>query len=72
MTDRGTEFVGVVSEQVRPEPTRSRAATALFVLGLVAVAVNSSLYFFGVDSLSHPAVSVFALSLLVPLYLQER
>ncbi|NEU55955.1 hypothetical protein [Halorussus sp. MSC15.2] len=72
MTDRGTEFVGVASEQTRPEPNRSRAATALFVVGLMTVVANSTLYFFGVDSFSHPAVSVLALSLLVPLYLQER
>lgn len=43
-------------------------ATFLYVVGLAVVALNSALYFFGVDSLSHPFVSVLALGLLVPLY----
>ncbi|WP_158056092.1 hypothetical protein [Halorussus halophilus] len=43
-------------------------ATFLFVVGLTIVACNSALYFFGVESLSHPVVSVLALGLLVPLY----
>ncbi|WP_435175726.1 hypothetical protein [Halorussus sp. AFM4] len=67
MTERGTQFAGLAADS-----GRSRAATALFVVGLVAVAANSALYFFGVDSLSHPAVSVLALALLIPLYLGER
>jgi hypothetical protein len=51
---------------------RSRAATALFVVGLATVCANSALYFFGVDSLSHPAISILGLALLAPLYLKER
>ena len=51
---------------------RSRAATALFVVGLATVCANSAFYFFGLDSLSHPAISVLGLALLVPLYLKER
>jgi hypothetical protein len=50
----------------------SRAATALFVVGLATVCANSALYFFGVDSLSHPAISVLGLALLAPLYLKKR
>lgn len=72
MTHRGNEFFGVAPEQAGSEPNRSRAARVLFVVGLATVAVNSALYFFGVDSFSHPAVSVLALALLVPLYLRER
>ncbi|WP_137284960.1 hypothetical protein [Halorussus salinisoli] len=74
MTERGTEFTGFTSdaEQLRVDAERSPLATALFVVGVVAVAVNSALYFFGVEALSHPAVSVFGLALLVPLYLEER
>ncbi|NHN59715.1 MULTISPECIES: hypothetical protein [Halorussus] len=67
MTERGTQYAEVASG-----PERSRAATALFVVGLVAVVANSALYFFGVESVSHPTVSVLALGLLVPLYLKER
>lgn len=72
MTERGTEFAGVTGEKDWTEDARSRAATVLFALGLAVVAVNSALYFFGVESLSHPAASVAGLALLVPLYLQER
>lgn len=50
---------------------RSRAATALFALGLVVVAANSALYFFGVE-LSHPVISVLGLALLVPLSLRAN
>ena len=44
-----------------------RTTTFLYVVGLAVVALNSALYFFGVESLSHPLVSVLALGLLVPL-----
>lgn len=72
MTERQNEFVGLASERDRSERARSPTATALFVAGLAVVAANSALHFFGVESLSHPAVSVLGLTLLVPLYLQER
>jgi hypothetical protein len=67
MSRQETSERGVVAEA-----DRSRAATALFAVGLAAVGANSALYFFGVESLSHPAVSVLGIALLVPLYLQER
>lgn len=67
MSRQETHGLGVVADA-----GRSRAATALFVVGLAAVGANSALYFFGVNSLSHPAVSVLGLALLVPLYLKER
>lgn len=72
MTEQGTDFTGFAPEQDHSDPRRSRAATALFVVGLVVVAANSALYFFGVEMLSHPAISVAGLALLVPLYLQEN
>ena len=67
MSGQETYEPGVVADA-----GRSRAATALFVVGLVAVGANSALYFFGADSLSHPAISVLGLALLVPLSLKER
>lgn len=67
MSKQGNREVGFVADA-----SRSRAATALFVVGLVAIAANSVLYFFGVESFSHPAISVLGLALLVPLYLKER
>lgn len=50
----------------------SWAASTLFAGGLATVAANGALYFFGVDALSHPAVSVLGLALLVPLYRRKR
>lgn len=67
MSQQGSHELGAISDS-----GRSRAATALFVVGLAVVAANSALYFFGVESLSHPAVSVLGLALLVPLYMKER
>jgi hypothetical protein len=73
MTEQGNDFTGFAAEQNQSGDRRwSRAATALFVVGLVVVAANSALYFFGVETLSHPILSVAGLALLVPLYLQER
>ena len=72
MTERGNEFSGFAPEQDHSTERWSRAATALFVVGLAVVAVNSALYFFGVEALSHPAVSLAGLVLLVPRYLDER
>ncbi|UPV74924.1 hypothetical protein M0R89_02380 [Halorussus limi] len=77
MTERGNEFTGFAPERTetdrgRAERVRSRAAKVLFVVGLVVVAANSALYFFDVQLLSHPAVSVLGLALLLPLYLRER
>ncbi|PSQ45643.1 hypothetical protein BRD15_11250 [Halobacteriales archaeon SW_6_65_15] len=67
MSQRESYELGVTADA-----GRSRAATALFVVGLTAVGANSALYFFGAESLSHPAISVLGLALLVPLYLKER
>lgn len=72
MTERGNEFSGFAPEPDRSEPRWSRAATGLFVAGLAIVAANSALYFFGVGALSHPAISLAGLALLVPRYLEER
>ncbi|WP_135824172.1 hypothetical protein [Halorussus ruber] len=76
MTERGNEFPGFAPERdqsgASSQSHLSRAATALFVVGLAVVAVNSALYFFGVETLSHPAVSLAGLTLLVPRYLDER
>lgn len=72
MTERGNEFAEFAFDERRSEGVRSRTAVALFVVGLVVVAGNSALYFFGIDTLSHPALSVVGLALLVPLYLRER
>lgn len=71
MTEQGTDFPGFGAEQDRADSRWSRAATALFVLGLVVVAANSALYFFGIEMLSHPVISVAGVALLVPLYLQK-
>ena len=67
MSPQETHELGVIADA-----GRSRAATALFVVGLAAVGANSALYFFGVESLSHPAISILGLALLVPLSLKER
>lgn len=67
MSQQGSYGFGAISDS-----GRSRAATALFVVGLAVVAGNSALYFFGVESLSHPVISVLGLALLVPSYLKER
>jgi hypothetical protein len=76
MTERGNEFSGFAPGQDQSGASSrnywSRAATALFVVGLAVVAVNSALYFFGVEMLSHPAASLAGLTLLVPRYLEER
>ncbi|WP_135853114.1 hypothetical protein [Halorussus salinus] len=76
MTERGNEFTGFAPERDetgdRSGRLRSRAASVLFAVGVVVVAANSALYFFDVDLLSHPAVSLLGLALLVPLYLRER
>ncbi|MFC7082554.1 hypothetical protein [Halorussus caseinilyticus] len=74
MTERGTDFTGFVPDagQQTAATERSPVATALFVVGVAVAAANSALYFFGVESLSHPVVSILALALLVPLYLRER
>ncbi|UPW00957.1 hypothetical protein M0R88_02380 [Halorussus gelatinilyticus] len=76
MTERGNEFTGFAPERSetgdRSERLRSRAARVLFAVGLIVVAANSALYFFDVELLSHPAVSVLGLALLVPLYLRRR
>lgn len=72
MTERGNEFSGFAPEQNHAEGRWSRTATALFVVGLALVAVNSALYFFGVEALSHPAISLAGVGLLVPRYLDER
>ncbi|WP_128476341.1 hypothetical protein [Halorussus pelagicus] len=76
MTERN-DFTGFAPERDeigrdRSNPARSRTATVLFVVGLSVVAANSALYFFDVQLLSHPAVSVLGLALLLPLYLRER
>jgi hypothetical protein len=67
MSEQGNQEFGFVEDG-----RRSRAATALFVVGLAVIGANSVLYFFGVESFSHPAISVLGLALLVPLYLKER
>ena len=67
MSEQGNQKFGFAADT-----RRSRAATALFVVGLAAIATNSALYFFGVESFSHPIISVLGLALLVPLYLKER
>lgn len=72
MTQRGNEVAGIAAERSCSEEDSSRTATVLFAVGLVVVAVNSALYFFGAESLSHPAASVLGLALLLPLYLKER
>ena len=77
MTERGNGFTGFAPErdEVGREQSRfdrSRAATVLFVVGLSVVAANSALYFFDVELLSHPSISVLGLVLLLPLYLRER
>lgn len=73
MTEPDDEVAGVPPRRERSGPGRgrSRTATALFAVGLCVVAANSALYFFGADSLSHPAASILGLALLVPLYLDE-
>ena len=53
------------------ETDRSQAATALFALGVVTVAANSALYFFGVE-FAHPAISLLGLALLLPLVLRSN
>ena len=73
MTGQGNDFTGFAAERNRSGDRRwSRAARALFAAGLVLVAVNSALYFFGVETLSHPMLSIVGLALLVPQYLRER
>jgi hypothetical protein len=73
MTGQGNDFTGFAAEQDRSgDRGRPRTARALFAAGLVLVAVNSALYFFGVETLSHPMLSIVGLALLVPQYLRER
>lgn len=71
MTERDDDVTGFTARQ-RPAQDGPRAAAVLFAVGLCIVAANSALYFFGADSLSHPAASVLGLALLLPLYLDER
>lgn len=71
MTERDDDVAGFTARP-RSERDGPRAAAVLFAAGLCIVAANSALYFFGADSLSHPAVSVLGLALLLPLYLDER
>lgn len=70
MTERPDEFVGLATERPRPERARSRATDALFAIGVAVVAANSALYFFGVESLSHPAVSLLVVPLVAAFYLR--
>jgi len=73
MTGQGNDFTGFAAEQNRSDDRRwPRAARALFAAGLFVVAANSALYFFGVETLSHPMLSIVGLALLVPQYLRER
>lgn len=72
MTEQGTDFPKFGAEENPADSCWSRVVTALFVLGLVVVAVNSALYFFGIEMLSHPVLSVAGLALLVPLYLRKH
>lgn len=55
----------------RQTADRDPRTEALFVVGLAVVAANSALYFFGVESLSHPVVTVLGVALLLPLYFEQ-
>ena len=77
MPDRTTVTTDGRTAATEPKLTfaaelKRRTATVLFVVGVAVVVLNSALYFFGVDALSHPLVSVAALALLLPLYFDER
>ncbi|MFC4553088.1 MULTISPECIES: hypothetical protein [Halorussus] len=77
MPDRTTATTDGRTAASDPAPTfaaelKRRAAIVLFVVGLAVAALNAALYFFGVDALSNPLVSVASLALLLPLYLDER
>lgn len=56
-----------------PQQTdRDPRTEALFAIGLVVVAANSALYFFGVESLSHPVATLLGVALLLPLYFERN
>ena len=50
---------------------RDPRTEALFAVGVAVVAVNSALYFFGVESLSHPVATLLGVALLLPLYFER-
>ncbi|USZ67683.1 hypothetical protein NGM10_13225 [Halorussus salilacus] len=50
---------------------RDSRTPVLYAVAATVVALNSALYFFGAEALSHPAVSALGLALLVPLYLRD-
>jgi len=45
---------------------------ALFAAGVGVVVANAALYFFGVESLSHPAISVLGVVALAVVYVERR
>lgn len=51
---------------------RDPRTEALFAVGVAVVAANSALYFFGVESLSHPGATLLGVALLLPLYFQRN
>jgi len=44
---------------------------ALFAAGVGVVVANAALYFFGVEALSHPAVSVLGVAALAVVYVER-
>lgn len=60
------------SDPWRRATDRDPRTEALFVVGLAVVAANSALYFFGVESLSHPVATLLGVALLLPLYFERN
>ncbi|WP_135830467.1 hypothetical protein [Halorussus halobius] len=76
MTEPRDRIGGSASGRESFESRRSRAAVALFAVGLGVVVASSALYFFGVGAFSEPAAPVLGLALglalLAPLSLGSR
>jgi len=76
MTERRDRIARFAPDRESVGSGRSRAAVALFAVGLVVVTATSALYFFGVGAFSRPAVSVpgvaLGLALLAPLTRRTR
>ncbi|WP_132059403.1 hypothetical protein [Halorussus amylolyticus] len=72
-TERGSRAQRDPRGPGRPHVPRRLSAPrteAAFAIGGGAVAVNSSLYFFGVEALSHPVLTVVGVALLAALYVE--
>jgi hypothetical protein len=55
-----------------PAPGSDSRTEALFAAGVGVAVANAALYFFGVESLSHPAISVLAVAVLAVAYVEQK